>query len=100
MAYQLESPRKRRLLPIKDQHFPILSNIFSGRSTATNIDSYQGDKSIKFEDSLCIQIHKIRVQDEENKGFFNSNWNDKIIYNLGIYYPEDFVHSFIVNSES
>ncbi len=100
MAYQLESPRKRRLLPIKDQHFPILSNIFSGRSTSANIDSYQGDKSIKFEDSLCIQIHKIRVQDEENKGFFNSNWNDKIIYNLGIYYPEDFVHSFIVNSES
>ena len=100
MAFQLENPRKRSLLPKEDQHFPKLNNIFSGRSTTEKDESYKGDKSIKFDDSLCIQIHKIQVQDDECNQYFNSNWHDKIIYNLGIYYPDDFVNSFVVNTES
>jgi hypothetical protein len=99
MAYKSDKPRKRSLEPNIDQHFPKIKNIFSGRSTSAKEESYAGDKSIKFEDSLCIQIHKIEIQDEEHNRYFNSNWHGKIVYNLGIYYPEDFAHSFVANPE-
>jgi hypothetical protein len=99
MAYKSEKPRKRSLEPNIDQHFSKIKNIFSGRSTSAKEESYAGDKSIKFEDSLCIQIHKIEIQDEENNRYFNSNWHGKIVYNLGLYYPDDFAHSFVANPE-
>lgn len=65
-----------------------LNNIFSGRSTS-GTEIYPGDKGIRFEDSLCIQIHKIKVKHP------SIQWDKKVLYTLGIYYPEDFVHSFI-----
>ena len=65
-----------------------LSNIFSGRSTSGK-DVYPGDKGIRFEDSLCIQIHKIKVKHT------SMLWDKKVLYTLGIYYPEDFAHSFV-----
>ena len=99
MAYQLASPRKRSLLQKHEEHFPKLSNIFSGRSTSKDKESYPGDRFIKFDDSLCVQIHKISIQDKENLGYFNTNWHDKVVYNLGIYYPDDFIQSFIVNAD-
>ncbi len=65
-----------------------ISNIFSGRST-TGSQTYPGDKGIRFDDSLCIQIHKIRLRHS------SMQWDKKIVYTLGIYYPEDFAHSFV-----
>lgn len=65
-----------------------LNNIFSGRSTSGK-DVYPGDKGIRFEDSLCIQIHKIKVKHT------SMQWDKKVLYTLGIYYPEGFVHSFV-----
>lgn len=65
-----------------------LNNIFSGRSTSGK-EVYPGDKGIRFEDSLCIQIHKIKVKHT------SMQWDKKVLYTLGIYYPEDFAHSFV-----
>lgn len=65
-----------------------INNIFSGRSTS-GAQVYPGDKGIKFEDSLCIQIHKIKLKHS------SMQWDKKILYTLGFYYPEGFAHSFI-----
>ncbi|WP_374540341.1 Z1 domain-containing protein [Flavobacterium sp.] len=65
-----------------------LNNIFSGRSTSGK-EIYPGDKGIRFEDSLCVQIHKIKVKHN------SMQWDKKVLYTLGIYYPEDFAHSFV-----
>ena len=86
MSYAVEKGRERAL-DIADGKSKI-SNIFSGRSTA-GANIYPGDKDIKFEDSLCIQIHKIKLKHS------SMLWDGRIVYTLGIYYPEDFAHSFI-----
>ena len=65
-----------------------ISNIFSGRSTSGS-ETYPGDKGIKFEDSLCVQIHKVKLKHD------SMLWANKVVYTLGIYYPEDFAHSFV-----
>jgi hypothetical protein len=67
-----------------------LSNIFSGRSTS-GAQVYPGDKAIRFDDSLCIQIHKIKIKDNSS----SVKWGGKVLYTLGIHYPEVFTHSFI-----
>lgn len=64
-----------------------IGNIFSGRSTS-GTDVYPGDKGIRFEDSLCIQIHKVKLKHS------SMTWANKVMYTLGIYYPESFAHSF------
>ncbi|MEN9613461.1 MAG: hypothetical protein RLZZ628_4275 [Bacteroidota bacterium] len=81
MSYKVIGGRKRKL--VYQNGKAKINNIFSGYTTA-----YPGDKEIKFEDSICIQIHKIKLEDD-------SYWNNKIIYTLGIYYPENFAHSFV-----
>jgi hypothetical protein len=65
-----------------------ISNIFSGRST-TGSETYPGDKGIRFEDSLCVQIHKVKIKHD------SMLWDKKTVYTLGIYYPEDFAHAFV-----
>jgi hypothetical protein len=66
----------------------LISNIWSGRSN-NGPEEYPGDKSISFEDSLCIQIHKIKLKHN------STQWNDKVLYTLGLYYPEPISHSVI-----
>lgn len=66
-----------------------IGNIFSGRSTSGS-DVYPGDKDFKFEDSICIQIHKIRLKHDHS-----SEWDKKLCYTLGFYYPEDFAISYV-----
>ncbi|MEI8202914.1 MAG: Z1 domain-containing protein [Bacteroidota bacterium] len=66
-----------------------ISNIFSGADPSGS-DIYPGDKSIKFDDSICIQIHKIRLKHDHS-----SEWNKKLCYTLGFYYPEDFAISYV-----
>ena len=86
MAYSVEEGRKRSL-DTEGGKLKI-SNIFSGRALS-GTDKYPGDKGIKFEDSICIQIHKIRLIHPSMK------WANKLIHTFGIYYPEDFAHSFV-----
>lgn len=82
MAYEVTEGRERRLI---DKNGKLrINNIFSGRS-----GGYQGDKSIMFENTLCIQIHKIRLKHSSVK------WNGQLLYTLGIYYPKTISHSFV-----
>lgn len=86
MAYSVEEGRKRSLITEADKLK--ISNIFSGRALS-GTDKYPGDKGIKFEDSICIQIHRLRLIHP------SMQWANKLIHTLGIYYPEDFAHSFV-----
>jgi hypothetical protein len=86
MAYSVESGRERSL-DTEDGKLKI-SNIFSGPDPK-GIDIYPGDRAIKFEDSICIQIHRIRLKHS------SMQWDKKLMHTLGIYYPENFTHSFV-----
>lgn len=86
MAYSVDNGRERSL-DTENGKLKI-SNIFSGRSLSGS-DTYPGDKGIRFEDSICIQIHKIRLKHA------SMQWANKLVYTFGIYYPEDFAHSFV-----
>lgn len=86
MAYSVEEGR-RRSLDTEDGKLKI-NNIFSGRALS-GTDKYPGDKGICFEDSICIQIHRIRLKHS------SMQWDNKLVHTLGIYYPEDFAHSFV-----
>jgi hypothetical protein len=85
IAYSVTEGRERSLVTEKEKLK--ISNIFSGPDPKGS-HIYPGDRAIKFEDSICIQIHKIRLKHQ-------SSWNNKLIHTLGIYYPEDFAHSFV-----
>ena len=86
MAFAVEKGRERSLEGTSGQLK--INNIFSGRSPGVT-ETYPGDKGIKFEDSICIQIHKIKLKHA------SMMWDKRLIYTLGIYYPEDFAHSFV-----
>ena len=88
MAYKVKRGRERALVLDNKQYK--ISYIFSGRSTKGK-SVYPGDTSIMFEDSLCIQIHKIRLQHD------SIEWGNKVVYTLGIYYPESLAHTFVGN---
>ncbi|ARV14965.1 Z1 domain-containing protein [Polaribacter sp. SA4-12] len=85
MAYSVTKVRRRSLID-RDHNLKI-NNIFSGRSTS-GVEIYPGDKGIKFEDSICIQIHKIKIKHD------SLQWDNKLVHTLGLYYPEEFSHSF------
>jgi hypothetical protein len=62
---------------------------FSGRD-ARGKDVYPGDNEIKSEDTICIQIHKIKLKCDQTNKLVN-----KIIYTIAIYYPLNFATSYI-----
>ena len=65
-----------------------VNNLHSGRSTSGK-EVYPGDAEIRFEDSICIQIHKVKLK-------CNSvSWGGKEAYTLAIYYPEDFAIDYV-----
>ncbi|WP_316788864.1 Z1 domain-containing protein [Pedobacter frigoris] len=86
MAYAVDKGRERAL--IQENSSYKISNIFSGRSTSGS-QTYVGDREILFKDFLCIQIHKIRLKHDSMK------WGNKVVYTLGVYYPEELSHSFV-----
>jgi hypothetical protein len=86
MAYARTEGRERTL--IEENGNIKISNIFTGRSTSGS-DVYPGDKFFKIEDFFSIQIHKIKLKHNTRK------WDNQVIYTLGIYYPENFEHSFV-----
>ena len=86
MAYARTEGRERTL--IEENGNIKVSNIFTGRSTSGS-DVYPGDKFFKVDDCFSIQIHKIKLKHNTRK------WDSQVIYTLGIYYPENFEHSFV-----
>lgn len=87
MAYQVVEGRKRTIRIEKGRY--MVNELFSGRST-TGKETYPGDRDIKFDDTLCIQIHKVLAKD-----CVDSQMIGKQFYTLGIYYPEELSHSFV-----
>jgi hypothetical protein len=65
-----------------------LVNLHSGRSTSGQ-EVYPGDAKICFEDSICIQIHKVKLKCD------SILWGGKVAYTLAIYYPEDFAINYV-----
>lgn len=65
-----------------------LVNLHSGRSTSGQ-EVYPGDAKICFEDSICIQIHKVKLK------CGSILWGGKVAYTLAIYYPEDFAINYV-----
>jgi len=90
MGYSYDITKSKGTTLINDKGNLKLSNIFSGRSTSGS-EIYPGDKGVYKQDSLCIQIHKIKIKDDSA----SVKWGGKVLYTLGIYYPEQFAHSFV-----
>ncbi|WP_392448189.1 Z1 domain-containing protein [Capnocytophaga canis] len=74
-----------------DENTERLKELHSGRSGTATSNPYPGDSHIKFEDSICIQIHKVKLKSESMK------WNGKEAYTLAIYYPKDFAVDYVAN---
>jgi hypothetical protein len=88
MAYALKEGRERKLNGSSIVDFKI-NNIFMGESNDGGM-SYPGDRGIKIENSFCIQIHKIKLKHKQSL-----TWNQKVLYTLGLYYPENLSHSMV-----
>lgn len=86
MAYSGEA-RERSFDPDTQK----VKNLHSGRSNAGE-QTYPGDKQICFDDSICIQIHHVKLKCDSMR------WCNKEAYTLAIYYPEDFAINY-VNTE-
>lgn len=65
-----------------------IDQLFTGRSTTGN-QVYPGDSKIKDEDSIYIQIHKIKLKCKEINKYVG-----KIIYTIAIYYPQNFATGY------
>jgi hypothetical protein len=84
MAYEREyRERSFNLLNLK------IDQLFSGRST-TGSQVYPSDRGIKVEDTICIQIHKIKLKNHAVHKLVG-----KIIYTIAIYYPDDFATGYV-----
>ncbi len=66
-----------------------IDQLFTGRST-TGSQVYPGDREIKKEDTICIQLHKVKLKCYQTNKFVG-----KIIYTFAIYYPEKFATGYI-----
>lgn len=66
-----------------------IDQLFTGRSTSGS-NVYPGDREVKLEDTICIQIHKVKLKCNQTNKFVG-----KIIYTLAIYYPENFATGYI-----
>jgi hypothetical protein len=69
-----------------------IDQLFTGRSTSGS-ETYPGDREIKLEDSICIQIHKVKLECNQTNRLFG-----KVINTIAIYYPLDFATKY-TNSE-
>ena len=97
MGYKSSESRKR-YLQIEGENI-VLNNIFSGEDLKAEREKnpknyYPGDKAFKFDDSICIQIHKIeptleRLPSKKDKDLWASKiGKQKFMYTIAIYYPE------------
>ena len=65
-----------------------INNLHSGRSMSGST-VYPGDANIKFEDSICIQIHHVKLKCN------STQWAGRTAYTLAIYYPEEFAINYV-----
>lgn len=66
-----------------------IDQLFTGRST-TGSQVYPGDREIKTEDTISIQLHKVKLKCNQTNKFVG-----KVIYTLAIYYPVNFATGYI-----
>lgn len=83
MAYAGE-PRERAF----NKETMRLDNVHSGPSKKEE-GNYPGDIKIRFEDSISIQIHKVKLKCD------SIQWGGKVAYTLAIYYPDDFAVNYV-----
>lgn len=83
MAYEGEA-RERSFDPETQR----VKNLHSGRSNSGAL-TYPGDQQIRFEDSICIQIHYVKLKCN------SMQWCNVKAYTLAIYYPEDFAINYV-----
>lgn len=83
MAFDGES-RERSFNPETQR----VTKLQSGRS-ASGAQIYPGDHQIRFEDSICIQIHHVKLKCD------SMQWCNVEAYTLAIYYPEEFAINYI-----
>lgn len=88
MAYEGEA-RERAF----NEESQKLKELHTGRSTSGD-DVYPGDAKIRFEDSICIQLHKVKLKCNSIK------WGGRIAYTLAIYYPEDFAINYVATEDN
>ena len=69
-----------------------IDQLFTGRSTSGS-ETYPGDREIKLEDSICLQIHTVKLQCNQTNRLVG-----KIINTIAIYYPLDIATKY-TNSE-
>jgi len=65
-----------------------LKELHAGRSPLGQ-ETYPGDAKFCFDDSICIQIHKVKLKSN------SILWGNKIAYTLAIYYPKDFAINYV-----
>ena len=68
-----------------------VSQLFSGHDKR-GLDVYPGDRAICKKDSICIQIHKLKLTTENV-----TEWHDLVAYTFAIYYPEELANRYISN---
>lgn len=66
-----------------------ISQLFSGPDPK-GIDKYPGDRAIRLEDTICIQIHKIKLKCNDINKYVG-----KTINTIAIYYPQNFATGYI-----
>ena len=81
-AKNISEIRKRKLE--KEGNKPI--NLMAGRA---DNGTYDGDDKIYFDDSVCVQLHHIRIDQPLHK------LNNKDLYNIVFYYPQNIANSFV-----
>lgn len=90
MAYESDY-RERSFDPITMK----INQLFTGRSLS-GTQVYPGDREIKQEDTICIQLHKIKLKCNQTNRHVG-----KVIYTIAIYYPQDFATRYTsVESEN
>ena len=102
MGYKVSKPRER-YLEIDGDNI-VLNNIFSGEDNKEQREKnprnyYPGDREIKFDDSVCIQIHKItptleRLSKKDQVLWASKIGKQKFMYTIAIYYPEKMAIGF------
>ncbi len=84
LIYQMRKGKERKRKLVGEGE---VQNIFQGRNLPTG---YPGDKEIKEEDMLTVQIHNLRITKPDEKTLEVDN-----TYALGIWVPEKFTTDFV-----
>lgn len=82
-AYIIQMAFKKEYRNRSLNHEGKINNLHSGRSTK-GAEVYPGDSEIRFDDSITIQLHHVRL-----------DGTTKTLYTLAIHYPKEFASQYI-----